>query len=276
VRILILGGATGYLGKALTRHCSQAGIDAIPTFCRRPASDAIRLNICDPDALESILRETAPDAVINTASVVDDWGVTATGAALIARACATRQLRLLHVSSDAIHSGRKPTYTEQDHPDPISPYGAAKAAAELAVAALCPGAVIARTSWILGDGRSPFEQFVHALAADPATGTLFNDDLRCAVTVDELARALIALTIGSYTGIINTAGTEAISRAELGRLIAARDGLDINRLPTGLKSVTGTPGMDLRLDSSHAREHLGLTLTGARTFLARTDRLRRT
>jgi hypothetical protein len=44
----------------------------------------------------------------------------------------------------------------------VSAYGAAKAAAEVVVTARDPRAVIVRTSWIVGDGRSGFEQFVAA------------------------------------------------------------------------------------------------------------------
>ena len=52
----------------------------------------------------------------------------------------------------------------------VSPYGAAKAAAETAVKGITPGAVIARTSLIIGDGDSQHERLVHALAAGAARG----------------------------------------------------------------------------------------------------------
>lgn len=55
-------------------------------------------------------------------------------------------------------------------PDPTTPYGAAKAAAETAVAAITPDAVIARTSLIIGYGESVHERHVHALAAGPVPG----------------------------------------------------------------------------------------------------------
>lgn len=268
MRLLIIGGASGYLGQALTRHCDQTDIEAIPTACTHLAPGVIHLDLRDPETLESILNQTAPDTVINTAAAIDDWTVTATGAANIARACATSEVHLVHVSSDAVHSGTKTRYTEADHPDPVTPYGAAKAAAELAVAALHPAATIARTSWIIGGGHSPFERLVHRLAAEPDTGTLFRDDRRCPVHVDELAAALVTLAAIRHVGIVNLAGREDMNRAELGRLIAARDGLVPDLLPIGSRNAIGQAGQDIRLDTSLARSRLNLTLTSAREFLS--------
>ncbi|HEY5456666.1 MAG TPA: sugar nucleotide-binding protein [Acidothermaceae bacterium] len=76
-------------------------------------------------------------------------------------------------------------------PDPTTPYGAAKAAAETAIKGITPAAIIARTSLIIGDGNYPHERFVHALAFGAVGGVLFTDDVRCPVHVSDLARALL-------------------------------------------------------------------------------------
>ena len=77
----------------------------------------------------------------------------ADGAAHVAVATSALGIRLVHVSSDAVFSGREINYDESALPDPVYRYGAAKAAAETAVAAIDPSAAIVRTSLILGDGR---------------------------------------------------------------------------------------------------------------------------
>ena len=66
------------------------------------------------------------------------------GAANVALAASAAGGRLVQVSSDAVFSGAAIRYDETCVPDPISPYGAAKAAAETAVSAIAPTAVIAR------------------------------------------------------------------------------------------------------------------------------------
>jgi len=98
---------------------------------------------------------------------------------IVAAAALPGRVRLVHVSSDAIFSGRAGReYTEGDQPDPTYPYGAAKAAAETAVAAIDPSAAIVRTSLILGDGNGAHERLTHDLVAGRVDGALFVDEIR--------------------------------------------------------------------------------------------------
>jgi nucleoside-diphosphate-sugar epimerase len=86
-----------------------------------------------------------PDAVIHTATARDDWRITANGAAHVAVATAAAGVRLVPVSGDAVFSGRHGDDDETAQPDPMYPYGAAKAAAETAVRAVAPGTAVVRT-----------------------------------------------------------------------------------------------------------------------------------
>lgn len=209
-----------------------------------------------------------PDVVINAAYRQADWTTTAIGAANVALGVSRVGGRLVHVSSDAIFSGAAIRYDETCLPDPVSPYGAAKAAAETAVSAIVPAAVIARTSLIIGDGDSPHEVLVHALAAGRSSGVLFTDDVRCPVHVADLAAALLELAASEYRGVRHVAGADAVSRYELGLLIARRDGLDADQLPSGRRADTRLPGpLDVRLDCAMTQRRLRTTLRGARQFL---------
>jgi dTDP-4-dehydrorhamnose reductase len=183
--------------------------------------------------------------------------------------------RLVHVSSDAVFSGTAPSYDETRQPDPVTPYGAAKAAAETAVKGIAPAAVIARTSLIIGDGDSQHERLVHALASGAATGALYTDDVRCPVHVTDLALALLELAASPHAGVRHVAGADAVSRHELGMLIAGRDGLEQAVLPAGLRAATDHPGpIDVRLDSSKTQARLTTRLRGARDFLTATPATR--
>jgi dTDP-4-dehydrorhamnose reductase len=181
----------------------------------------------------------------------------------VAAAAAGTGARLVHVSSDSVFSGRSGTYGEACVPCPGTVYGAAKAAAETAVKGLDPGAVIARTSLIVGEaaGGGGVVSVVHALAGGTADGVLFTDDVRCPVHVGDLAAALLGLAGSGRTGIVHLAGGDAVSRYELGLLIACRDGLDVSRLRPGRRAGSDLPGaLDVRL--------AGAPLRGAREFLA--------
>jgi dTDP-4-dehydrorhamnose reductase len=219
----------------------------------------------------ALTTQTRPDVIINAASRKADWAATADGGMHVASAAAAVGVRLVHVSSDAVFSGMAVRYDEACLPDPTTPYGAAKAAAETAVKGLTPTAVVARTSLIIGNGGSQHEMYVHALASGAVTGSLFTDDVRCPVHVTDLAAALLELAASRHIGSHHVAGAEAVSRYELGVLIARRDGLDAAALPTGLRAGTGLPGpIEVRLDGARTQARLTTRLRGASEFLAPT------
>lgn len=243
----------------MVRRAAARGHDVVGTGTSSASGHRI-LDVRSRTAVLALLAGVRPDAVLNLAARMDDWRVTADGAAHVA--VAAGRARLVHVSSDVVHGGRATPYTEADPPDPKSRYGAAKAAAETAVAAIAPAAAIVRTSLIIGSDDSQHIRLVHDLIAGRRPGFLFTDEIRCPVHVDDLADALIELAGGDYAGVLNVAGPEAISRAELGRLVARRDGIDPARVPTGLTADAnlGPRASDVKLDCSRAYAVLRTTL----------------
>lgn len=231
-----------------------------------------KLDIRRRDEVAAVVNQLRPAAIINAAYRQDDWAITADGGMHVAAAAVANRARLVQVSSDAVFSGTAERYDETCSPDPTSPYGAAKAAVETATTGLDLGAVIARTSLIIGaDGSSSQERLVHALAANPTSGFLFTDDLRCPIHVTDLAAALLELAASAYAGIHHVAGADAVSRYELGLLIARRDGIDDSVLPAGRRADTTVPGpVRVRLDCAETQSRLTTQLRGARTFLAPT------
>lgn len=273
MKVLIVGGS-GFLGSELVRQAVAAGHPTAATFATNPGSvpDAAwyALDLRDPARIEAILAEVAPSLVVNATSGMADWAVTAEGPVRLALALAKYDCRLVHVSTDAVFSGARINYDETCLPDPITPYGAAKAAAETGVRLLAPNAVVARTSLIIGGSQSGHERTVHDLVAGRRTGVLFADDFRCPVHVADLAGALLELGSSDAHGMHHLAGADAVSRHELGVLIAQHDGLDASRLATGLRTETALPGpVDVRLDSSATQRRLATVLRGAREFLGR-------
>ena len=274
VDLLVIGGS-GFLGLRITRQAQLAGHNVIATFHASvpptAGADWRRLDIRRRDDVTALALDTRPAVIINAAYRQSDWETTADGATHVALAAAATGARLVHVSSDAVFSGAAPSYDETRQPDPITPYGAAKAAAETAVKGITPTAIIARTSLIIGDGDSPHERLVHALASGTAAGVLFADEVRCPVHVTDLASALLELAVWPRAGVCHVAGTDAISRYELGLLIAARDGLDQAALPVGLRAPAGRPGApELRLDCTKTQARLTTRLRGAREYIAPT------
>lgn len=270
--ILIVGGS-GFLGSELVRQARAAGRTTVATYTTKPGTaspSAWRpLDLRDAGSLDAVMADVSPSVVINASSGRADWAVTAEGPLQLAMVAARHGTRMVHMSSDAVFSGAgRVHYDESCLPDPITPYGAAKAAAETGVLAVHPKAVVARTSLIIGHGRSVHERLVHQLAAGTVDGALFTDDVRCPVHVSDLAAALLELASSGAAGIHHLGGSDALSRHELGVLIAKRDGLDASRLPAGLRADSTVPGaLDVRLDSQATQRQLRTSLRGAREFL---------
>lgn len=273
MHVLVLG-ASGLLGSELLRQATLRGDRTSGTYLRSPGTASADFWACldlrDRHRVLEFVEHLRPGVVINAAFRQGDWSSTADGAANAAIAAAQVGARLVHVSSDAVFSGNDSPYAETAAPDPMTPYGAAKAAAECAVRAIAPGALVARTSLILSDdGASVHERRVVASVVHGDAGVHFTDDVRCPVHVTDLAAAVLELAATDRAGIHHLAGPDALDRYELGRLMAIREGLDAGRLRPGRRtSISGTPGpLDVRLDCTETRRHLNTELRGARQFL---------
>ncbi|WP_328507694.1 sugar nucleotide-binding protein [Streptomyces sp. NBC_00391] len=275
MKLLIIGGS-GFLGGELSRRARAAGHETSATYSTRPPETAggvswHSLDVRDPARVTGVMAEVAPSVVVNVSSGDADWAVTAEGGVRVAMAAAERGCRLVHVSSDAVFSGDRGRYDETCLPDPVTPYGAAKAAAEAGVRLLAPHAVVVRTSLIIGGGPalSVHERHVHDLVAGTRDGVLFTDVVRCPVHVADLAAALLELAASGAGGMRHIAGPDALTRHELGVLVARRDGLDASRLPAGRRAGSPLRGaLDVRLDSRVTQRRLRTRLRGAREFLA--------
>jgi dTDP-4-dehydrorhamnose reductase len=174
------------------------------------------------------------------------------------------------MSSDALFDGeRMGSYTEQDDPSPITPYGEAKAAAERLVAEAHPAALIVRTSLIYGGKQpGPHEQLALDALAGRADIAFFTDELRCPIAVGDLAAALLELAPTDRAGRLHIAGVDVVSRYAFAQLVAAAHRQDASRLraTTSATSAVRRP-RNCALDSSLAQQLLQTRLRGVREVL---------
>ena len=241
---LYVTGATGFLGREILR--------------RAPGADGERVEIRDRRSVLALLERIRPNVVIQTAyrqEGPDAFAITVDGAQNVAEGAQLVGARLIHLSTDVVFDGRKGApYGEDDSSCPVTEYGRAKAESEVRVLAAHPLALVVRTSLLLGGpGHEPSK---HELAALDPELTFFEDEIRCPTLVGDLAAALLELAELDTIGFLHVAGADALSRADLAELVAARP----------VRSAPAPPDrpLDCRLDCSRARKLVTTELRGAR------------
>lgn len=141
MRVLVLGG--GMLGHELARQLDVHHDVAVTVRGNRPSTDRVfsGVDARSHDDVAAVLDRFGPDAVVNAIGLVKQrWEgrsalpaveVNAVFPHRLARLCRLGQIRLVHVSTDCVFSGRRGRYTEDDPPDPVDVYGMSKLLGEV-------------------------------------------------------------------------------------------------------------------------------------------------
>lgn len=279
--MFLITGATGYLGRRVALRAAARGRVYAATH-RRPdevtAGDAVAFDIGDRTAVFDVVERLAPSVVIHAAAVNPGqgdadtmWRINAEGSRHVAEAARAVGARLVAVSTDIVHDGRNGPYADNVAPTPVNAYGRSKAAGEAAVLDLDPSAVVVRTSLMYGldEMDRGTAGFVERLGRGESL-TLFSDVLRNPVSVDTLAEALVRLTTTDYTGLLNVAGRQVLSRDEFGRKLLAYWGIsDEGLIRSGRAAdISDSIPLDIRLSSNRAERLLGLAFPGVDDVLA--------
>jgi dTDP-4-dehydrorhamnose reductase len=172
--------------------------------------------------------------------------------------------RLVFFSTDLVFDGQRGNYREDDPPNPLMVYAETKVEAERIVRAN-PRHLVVRTS--LNFGHSPTgdrafnEEMLQAWRAGQ-TLRLFVDEFRAPIAAVETAKAVLDLTAAGCTGIFHVAGSEGLSRWQIGQLLAARYPEVHPKLePASAKEFSGTPRPpDVTLNCAKAETVLGRRL----------------
>jgi dTDP-4-dehydrorhamnose reductase len=175
-------------------------------------------------------------------------------------------------STDLVFDGRAGNYNESATVSPLSVYGETKVAAEQIVRSN-PRHTIIRTS--LNGGASPtgnrgFNEQLRRAWQSGKTTRLFTDEFRSPIAAEVTARAVWELVAQNEPGLYHVAGSQRLSRWEIGQLIAARwPGLNPKLEPASLTEYCGAPRPpDTSLNCAKAQKLLSFPLPGLRDWLA--------
>ena len=190
---LLITGSSGLLGLNLALDASRThhviGVDR-NTLTSVPF-ELINADLIDPDAVHRIINESKPEAVIHCAALANidtceanpdlAYRMNADLPARLADACARRQIRLIHISTDAVFDGQKDgVYIESDTPNPQGVYAQTKFEGERAVLQINPMAIVARVNfygWSLSGKRSLAEFFINNLSKRQECQRFYGCDL---------------------------------------------------------------------------------------------------
>ncbi|MGA8523164.1 MAG: dTDP-4-dehydrorhamnose reductase [Candidatus Dormiibacterota bacterium] len=161
-------------------------------------------DIRDPGAVERWIRSVRPDAVINAAAwtqvdAAEDHeaaaeAVNATGAGVIAAACAAAGIRCCHVSTDYVFDGSATSPIPEDAAAaPRSAYGRTKWHGEVAVRERCADHLIVRTSWLYGRQGPNFVLTMLRLGAERPQLRVVADQHGAPTWTGHLAPAMLRL-----------------------------------------------------------------------------------
>ncbi len=226
MRVVVLG-AHGQLGRALTRRLPRLGHEVLPLS--RSEAD-----VADA-AMVGRVAALAPEAIINAAAMTNVDGaerdsdtafrVNGQGAENAAQAAARAGAVLVQVSTDYVFDGQTDApYTEDAPTNPISVYGASKLEGERRALATWDRVQVARTAWLYGLGGRNFVTRIVQLADERPALSVVTTETGNPTFCDDLADAIGALVSLPHYGVFQLVNEGYASRYEFARAILALAG----------------------------------------------------
>lgn len=271
MRVLVLG-ATGLLGKALTRE--WGGDDVIALGSRD-------VDIRDAGRLGQVVTDSSPDWIVLAAAYTDVDGcqthpdlafaVNRDGALNVAEAARRASAKMVFVSSDYVFDGKKRSpYEIGDERNPQSVYGKTKCQAELGLLEVLPDVCIARTSWLFGMGGKCFPDTILKLAASRPTLDVVSDQRGSPTYSVDLARAIIQLCRKDASGIVHVTNAGDCSWYEFAKEILEQSATPAEVRPTTTERMARpAPRPAYSVLSATSLHRYGMTMPGWQDALRR-------
>lgn len=197
MRVLVTG-VKGQLGYDVVNELKKRGHAAIGV-------DVQEMDITDCAAVERVMRETMPDAVVHCAAwtavdAAEDeenipkvYAINVDGTKYIAEECKKLGCKMIYISTDYVFDGQGETPWEPDCRDyrPLSVYGKTKLEGEKAVANILEKYYIVRIAWVFGKNGKNFVKTMLGVGKTHDTVRVVNDQIGTPTYTFDLARLLV-------------------------------------------------------------------------------------
>jgi nucleoside-diphosphate-sugar epimerase len=248
VKVLVTG-AGGFVGGAVVRALAARGFEVVAQIRRRALQAeldrlervrTISLELEDVDAVDAVLAQEAPDAVVHAAwyAAAGDYRSSAENLSslsmtihlaqrVIHRGCA----KLIGIGSGLEYRPRAEPLRESDPTEPNTLYGATKLAAWTVMQGLARGTntelVWARIFHVYGPGEGAdrlLSRLTRELLAGRAVELSPGLQVRDQIHVDDVADALARLIDPSVSGIVNVCSGAPVTLRDVVTALATRLG----------------------------------------------------
>lgn len=192
----------GHEGVGSDIAAEYAGIQNGSAVCSMPY---VQLDITDKAAVEKVITEVSPDAVIHCAAwtavdmAEDDElvekvrAINAGGTQNIADVCKKLDVKMTYISTDYVFDGQGEAPWQPDCKDyaPLNVYGRTKLEGELAVANTLEKYFIVRIAWVFGVNGKNFIKTMLNVGRKYDTVRVVNDQIGTPTYTFDLARLLV-------------------------------------------------------------------------------------
>jgi dTDP-4-dehydrorhamnose reductase len=265
---LLVFGQTGQVARELIARANGHDITALG----RDQAD-----LSNPQACAQMVRNLAPDAVINAAAYTavdkaeeeEDLARIINGETpgAMAEAAAEQGIPFVHVSTDYVFGGEgENAYVPHDPVAPQNAYGRTKLYGEEAVRAAGGTHVILRTSWVFSAYGNNFVKTMLRLGASRDELTIVSDQIGGPTAASDIADALLAiapkLDQGQSGGTYHFTGAPYVSWADFARAIFAGAGLGtkVIDIPTTSYPTPAKRPLNSRLDCTAITDDFGIAV----------------
>jgi dTDP-4-dehydrorhamnose reductase len=274
IRVLVTGG-NGQVGRSIADLRDDHRFVALDIT----VTDRAAIDITDRTSVSLAFERFRPDVVVNAAAYTavdaaesNEVGATAVNTdavANLAALCNTHDTRLIHLSTDYVFDGTKPSwYVESDPIAPLGVYGRTKEAGEVA-ARTCSDHLILRTAWVYAAHGNNFVKTMLRLGAERPELRVVADQVGCPTSAHDIAVALLDLVAHDLTGTFHLAGADEASWHEFAEAVFAETDLSVAvaAITTDEFPTPAPRPANSRLDSSALTEATDVRLPGWRASL---------
>jgi dTDP-4-dehydrorhamnose reductase len=272
-KIFITGG-TGLVGRDVSAFLSdkyEVYAGTIEDEEKIKNCKIIHQDITKRDDLIRVITEINPDYIIHLAALTDvnlceekrelARKINIEGTKNVVIAAEKVKARLIYASTNYVFDGKKGRYKEEDAPNPVNFYAFTKLEGEKEVLKYSNSVITRICPFGLGTDKKPsFTAKMIKSLLEQKRMDVFSDQFFSPISTYGYARVLMKILESDFTGIINIAGLERLSRYEFAKRVSEVFNLDSKLLNpikiTDLNETAERP-RDTSLDISKAKSLFG-------------------